>query len=53
VLVRPDGHVGFRVRRLGSDPQQEIESALRALLGRTSEPAGAVAPGITTTESKG
>jgi len=34
VLVRPDGHVGWRQRSAVPDPERVIEGALRTILGR-------------------
>ena len=36
VLVRPDGHVAWRSRSGAARPQHELESAFRAMLGRSA-----------------
>ena len=34
VLVRPDGHVGWRSRKAPADPERALAAALDAILGR-------------------
>ena len=38
VLVRPDGHVGFRAAQLAPDPAETLASAVRAILSAESIP---------------
>jgi 2,4-dichlorophenol 6-monooxygenase len=41
IVVRPDGHVGFRASEVAADPSGELERALRVLLGRGAGTAAA------------
>ena len=39
VLIRPDGHVGFRARDRPGDPAEALGDALTRILGATPPPA--------------
>jgi 2,4-dichlorophenol 6-monooxygenase len=49
VLVRPDGHVGFRATSCPEHPGDALDRALRVILGRGVEPAAAGRPAAGTT----
>jgi 2,4-dichlorophenol 6-monooxygenase len=51
VLVRPDGHVGFRALTAADDPEQELANALRTLLGGRDAALAATSPGKSKEES--